>query len=1170
MRLKSMSMAGFKSFADRTTFKLAGQIIAVVGPNGCGKSNIVDAVRWVMGESRASQMRQETSYDMIFNGSGKRKASDLCSVELHLINNGTRDLGMWNEYAEISIRRSLERDGDSGYFINGQRVRRRDVVDFFAGSGIGARSYGVVEQEQITRIVQAEPKRIRAHLEEAAGVATYKERRRETQRRIETAQTNVARLEDITGELTRQMDALARQAKQTVRVRKQKQELDLLHRYEMQLRTEELAQAGDSARERMEQLAVQVTSARDKVTEQEKEISSARNERQKQNERLGDLQAKHYGCQSKFEQLRGSEREFDLRLEQEQAQLNQARQSITDLDDTCTELEESVAQLVTRVEKLVVEVAGKEQESERLRLGFEQAQATETGKAQAAAGAAEQLANHTGELQQAQASTDLAAQRFADLEANLAGVHKELDSLAPVAEIDQGQLDAVKQAAAQAAAKALANEQQRQSLNDDLMTAKEDLLRLQGRLGGLNAEHELLLGLSGKAKERHARYEQWLADHGVATAQRFTDAAGLQAPGVEAAVDTVLDRCLDGYAVTDYQELAVHAQQPKGLVMLEPAQGKAGSGARQQVGLPLLQTKVTAKPEWKDFIASLLHGCYLAPDMAAAWAALPHLEAGETIVTAAGQLLRPGLLATPRSKEMGVAWTTRRNKIDQEVAECKQLISKTEQQLALLTSDHDQCRDNGTQLAQQRRDADEKLAATHAEQLRLEHANEFLLKQERRLQDEIKRLAADCASRADAVKEAQMKLEKVSGTFDQAQQLVSAAKQDQEQAVTKAEEARVTHGTLERELRDLRLTISHEQQREQELHSRLAAQQNLLQEMREHSNQLQQRVGGMSKRDLEKQIKHAQAEESKASAALSAAQDEASQLRIRETELEHRLLDNRAALEQLAAQHRELELDATSKTAEAKVARIQLEDLGGALEELETQELCQSYPTQEAVREWMEKLRRRIEQAGPINYAADAEHGECETRMVENSTQIADLQNALVSLKAAIDRIDTEMLDRLRKVFNEVNERFGKLFSMLFDGGNAALELVGDNLLADGITLKANPPGKRVSTITALSGGEKTLTALAFLFALNELNPPPFCILDEVDAALDEANTHRFVKLIDSMRNDVQFVLITHNKSVLEYVDHLVGVTQEEKGVSKLVAVRVDEAVANAQAAGGI
>lgn len=1163
-----MSMAGFKSFADRTSFKLGGQITAVVGPNGCGKSNIVDAVRWVMGESRASQMRQGTSYDMIFNGSGKRKAADLCSVEMHLSNDGSRDLGMWKDYAEISVRRSLERDGDSAYFINGQRVRRRDVVDLFAGTGIGARSYGVVEQEQITRIVQAEPKRIRGHLEEVAGVATYKERRKETERRIDTAQTNLARLEDIVAELTRQMEALARQAKQTVRVRKYKQELDLLQRFEMLLRTEELLAAGKEATAKMAEFAKQLDAAKARVTAKETALKELRSTRQTQNDRLGELQAKHYGTQAKLEQLRSSEREFDLRFEQEQAKLTAAQQTIAEQETAGGQLEQEIATLVTRVADLVAQVATKEKENDRLLALFEQAQATSQAKTQAQLTVAEKLAAQTGLLQQAQAKCDLASQRLADVTATLDASKQELHNLAPAQVADDSELVAAKESAKQAAAAALAMEQQRQRRSDELAIAKEDLLSAQARLGGLHAEQELLEGLAQKAQERQASYQSWLTEQGINQAKLLTEVTNIQAPGLEAAVDAVLERFVDGFVVDDYQHLAAATNQPKGLVLVTPPP-KTTVVPTNKTGLELLSAKISVASGWEGFLAVALAGVYLAPDLPTALAAQSKLAPGERIVTPAGQILSLGMLATPPSKEVGMAWEARRHKVSQEITALEQEIATAKTQVEQLSQHYAQDTEQGKALASKRLAADQQVAKLQAEFLRAQHAFEFYGKQQHRLNETIAELTTAVAGREQDFHAAEANLATTTTAFEKIQQEVAAAKQVQSKASASADTARTAHNQLEIELRDLRLTINHEQQREQDLHGRLATLQHSLQESRDQANKLQQQLASMSKQQLAKQIKHAIAEESKAKTALEVAQAEATKLASAETKLEHELLDAKTTEENLARDYRELELDANTKAAEAKVAQTQLAEHGGPPVELETEELREKYPTPAAARDWLEKLRRKIENAGPINYAADVEHAECETRMQATNAQIQDLQTALASLNAAIERIDTEMLERLRNVFEEVNQRFNRLFGTLFDGGSARLELVGQDLLADGIVLKANPPGKKVATITALSGGEKTLTALAFLFALNELNPPPFCILDEVDAALDDANTRRFCRLIDSMRAEAQFVLITHNKAVLESIDHLVGVTQEEKGVSKLVAVKVEEAVANAQAAGG-
>ena len=1168
MKLKAVSMAGFKSFADRVRFTTTGKLTAVVGPNGCGKSNIVDAVRWVMGESRASQMRQEVSSDLIFNGSHKRKASDFCSVELHLLNNKQKDLGMWSEYAELSVKRTIERNSESNYYINGQRVRRRDVVDLFAGTGLGARSYGVVQQEQITRIVEAEPKRIRGHLEEVAGVATYKERRKETERRIESTQANLARLNDIADGLTRQMDSLARQAKQTVRIRKKKQELSLLQRFELLLRTEELVQASSDADEQHLQLSKQLEHDRNEVAKLEQQLKQVRQEIHKQNEAVNELQAKHYGYQSKLAQLKGQEREYDLRYNQENKSLQQAKDVIATCEKNCQEIENTLNQLVTRVEELVGDVAKKEEHIQKLHEEYSSMQVEESKGLQKINQATQNLTQATSKLQETTAHHDIVEQRLDDFKTSLASVQLDIKNLPKHVEVDNKEIQKTKQTTQKIIDQAIAHEEKRQQLYQDFVNAKEDTLRLQGKLGSLLAELEVMQSLADKANVRRQKNIDWLKANNL-NAEIFVDSAQLVADKVEKAVDAVLSDYLDAFVIDDWKQLLKSNNQPAGLVLVGPTSSSAVNEIKTSLDLPLLRTKISVASKWQPHIDVALKNVYYASDLELAINQALKLKVGETIVTNQGYIVRPGVLITPQNKETGMDWQKKQKEIEQKIEQQHKDIGQANKKVEQLEKDHAQAVEQGKQYASNRTQASQTLASLEAESARVEQANEYRQRQLSKLNKDkqvIEEKIADYQVRLDkAVKQKNQ----ITKQHSDLQTQLDNVKQDQEEVSKKVATANKNINTFETQLREARITINHEQQREQELHGRLANLQHELQNASERYAEVRQRIAEMSKTDLAKKIKTAKNDEHKALEALNKAKEQVAQSNSKSVKLEQQFLDKRVQLESLDAEHRKFELEVTSKTTEAKIAKEQLDEMGGPPEELEADELRKKYPSITAARDWIEKLRKQIEAAGPINYAADAEHAECEARMRDNETQVNDLEVALTSLQTAIKKIDSEMLERLRNVFDEVNQRFNILFTKLFDGGNASLEISGNDLLTDGILLKANPPGKKVSVIGSLSGGEKTLTAVAFLFALNELNPPPFCVLDEVDAALDETNTRRFLRLLDAMSSSIQFILITHNKALLESADHLVGVTQEEKGVSKLVSVKVEQALADAQAATG-
>lgn len=1162
MRLKSISMAGFKSFANRTKLSTDAAVTGIVGPNGCGKSNIADAFRWVMGESRASQLRQENSDAIIFNGSASRRPADWCSVEIHLRNDGKRDLGMWQEYAEISIRRQLERDGDSNYFINGQRVRRRDVIDLFSGTGSGARSYGVVEQEQITQIVHAEPKRIRAHLEEAAGVAVYKGRRRETERRIDNTQANLERLGDAAQELHGQLAALAKQAQLTVQVRKFNQQLNDLRRFEVLLRLEELESTGVQVKMQFDAATKQLKVVCNEVETKEGRLTELRAVRQKHNEALSKLQQRQYSALAQVERVRQQQREADLVKEQDQRQLAQAQLASTTYKDGCNELRKSIKQLAEKLCELERSGGQLEGDVARLRMALEVAR-----EAAAKAETGNVLAEHELEqaaqqMRQATSAEELALYRVEDSEQTLRSSRQELDNLAPLEESDTDGLNKARDEARKACEQAVANERKRQDLYEELVDAKESLAHLQATLGGLRAEQELLLDVSGRVQQKYEKYSAWLAQHGQGKVRRFAEVAGIKATGCEVALDAVLEHLLDGYPVADLAGLVCQDDLPAGMVLINRQVEAAPALPASRASLEPLSNLVQALPEWQPCLAHWLSGVYYAKDINSALLLQDKLRPSEILVTPTGHVFRRGVVEVHRVREAGIAWAARCRKIEKETGACEKRVTQDTEVVKNLVGEVERVRNAGERLAQARQDADARLASMEMEVSRLRHAKEFRQAQVKRLREGINQVTATSAQRKQALAAVTADLAVAEKSHAAQTERAAALRIVLEESKLTVEKGTCSSNEQESNLRSIKLTIDHEKQRQQDLHNSLGDQEKLLADACVRSAEMQVQLKATNTKQFDAEIKAAITGEDKAGRNLAAAQAKTAELATLETDKEQELAALRRQQEGTIAQHRQLELDTNTKAIEIREVGNQLDDLGGVPSDVG--QLREKYRIPAEVSSRIAKLERRVELAGPINYAADAEHASCEERRLENKTQTDDLETALASLQLAISRIDKEMLLRLRNVFKDLNHRFAEKFTQLFDGGRASIELLGDSLLTDGLEFKATPPGKRVSSIQALSGGEKTLTALAFLFALNDLNPPPFCVLDEVDAALDEVNTERFCRLLMSMRDSVQFFVVSHNKAVIEKMDKLVGVTQEEKGVSKLVSVKVDEVVANA------
>ena len=1161
MKLNSLVLSGFKSFADRTEIKLGQGITAVVGPNGCGKSNISDAVRWVMGESRASRLRQDSSADIIFNGCSARAASDWCSVEMRLLNDGGRDLGMWKEYAELSVRRQVDRGGDSNYFINGQSVRRRDVVDLFAGTGAGARSYGIVAQEQITQIAQSEPQHLRYLLEDAAGVSVYKERRKETERSLLHTKENLERLENLAGELRQRVETLAKQAKLTVIVRQAKAELNQAQCLELVYHQEQLEATSASTKLELEQASKQRQAAQQQLANQEQKLQKVRNERKHRSDRLPKQQSVHYAATAELERIRQLMREDAIVQKQNEQQQADTDAAIAVQEISCDQLSKDVKGLQ---DVATASVNQRTRDADAIRKARQLLAKYQSNLAKARRKTEQQqaqLSKTTRAEQEAIAAKELAVQRSADNRQQQAGAEQELDNLAPAEQYDQQRLRQLRSAAATAKQDAHELAAKTQETQDALFELRDECHRLQSKIGGMNAELQLLQSMAGKHQQR---YSQWLKDHGLCSSAQIVEQRIFEAEGLERAMDAALGVLLEGYEAADLASYGKSADLPEGLVLVEPAKAtKTAQAYPPHPHMELLLNKIRCTPRWQATLSGWLSGVYFAPEHATALTWQKQLRPGEMVVTTDGRCYRRAALSVPDRRHLGFAWKAQLKRTEQKLASANAKLAQLQKRQQADKENYDKLVTQSQQQVALREEAQKSLAAAEKEALRCEHAAEFHAQQSQRLQATIASCAASAAQQDALVKKAERTLVRVCSVADEARAQQLACAEQLTAAEAMLEEQRETCNQLVAAQRENQLSAEHARQRIDDLQSRLAEQQQQVADSKQRLAQIKAQLQLCGKNRYEHELATANSDVAKTKQGLEKIEllvQEASQ---QELVGEQQLAQLRSKLEQKSQACHQLELDFTGRSSEARAMQKQIEQHGVTPQELERmREQCADA---KQVAQLIAKLQRKIDRSGPVNYAADAEHAESEQRLQYMEEQMDDLRHALEALQVAIRRIDQEMLTRLKQVYASLNLRFDALFKSLFDGGSAALTMVGDSLLSAGLQLEVNPPGKQVRNIQALSGGEKTLVGLAFLFALNELNLPPFCILDEVDAALDETNTRRYTKLIETMRSRTQFLLVTHNRAVIEKVDRMIGVTQEQKGVSKIVSVKMDALLDNAQ-----
>ncbi len=1170
MRLSAIKLAGFKSFIDPTTLRVPGKLTGVVGPNGCGKSNVIDAVRWVLGEMSVKQLRGEASQDVIFNGSRTRKPVGRCSAELIFDNSEGKLGGQYAAFGEISVKRELSRDGESHYYINSARCRRRDVVDLFLGTGLGGRSnYAIIEQGMMAQLIEAKPEEVRMLLEEAAGISKYKERRRETESRMKETRENLARLNDLLTELRQRLEQLKRQAENAGKFtrfkdqeRRFKAELIVLREQALQ------AEAADKSRSMGE--------ARQALQAQQEALRALEMEREqlrlKHNEATHvcqTLQGEFYGAEAALARLEQSLAHTRELQEVKQQELHSLTQQLVELGARVREESQRQAQAHEHIRRLEGVI------------GSADATEAEVREQVAAADAAAQDAlerwerfNHEAQAPQAQEAAERT--RVEQLERQAAAlaetIHKLEDehnslALGPLEaqfaeatqnlgrhtrELETAQTQAVEQERQLAVLR-----ERRSELEGKLHEVRQALQDARGRLASFEALQQAAL------REDDPRLQQWLAAQGWPPLKRLAQCIEVE-PGWERAVEAVLGDFLQALCVEGLEgRLPAAAAWPAvPLALLEAAEVTPPTG-----GLSVAHS-LADKLRGPAAVRALLSTVYALESEGEAAQLRPRLQAGQMLVTRAGQCHGPHWVrhAGSGGDEMHGAGVLAR---EQAIKGLRGQVRQLDVRAAEFEHSLSTVRDQQAAGEQQRQSAQQAL-----DRLRQQHGEQFAAQQAHSIR----------------LEQARLRIAAVQGELEQ--QRTQAAALQQEAAAARTRQAELAAQTsrlgeqrqrLQEELKSLREQLTGVRQtREasaaeiQRLRVELAGQQSTDEALARTLAELVQRQTAAETRRvaLERELQAA-------SQVAAAPQDAQTQARAKRDALQSQLEAARRqqdAIEEAGAQlvQRVHAAEQTLEQMREALQQIQLAEQAlevrrqGLLDQLpETgftpEALRAGLPADAGVAAWEEQLaatERRIQRLGPINLAAISEFEEQNAREQQLAAHYNDLTAALATLEEAIRKIDRETRALFQTTFDEVNRTFQAIFPKLFGGGESVLELTGDDLLETGVRVMARPPGKRNSTIHQLSGGEKALTAVALLFALFELNPAPFCMLDEVDAPLDDANIARFCELVREMSSRVQFVVITHNKLTMELMDQLNGVTMQEPGVSRLVSVDVEQALA--------
>ena len=1167
MRLKHIKLSGFKSFVDTTKVSVPNNLIGIVGPNGCGKSNVIDAIRWVMGESSAKTLRGDSMEDVIFNGSAVRKPVNRAYVELVFDNSDGSAPGSWTKFAEISIRRELVRDGGSKYFINKNRCRRKDIQDIFLGTGLGPRSYSIIEQGMVGRIVESKPEDLRVLIEEAAGISKYKERRRETENRIRHTRDNLSRVEDILGELESQLRRLKRQANEAERYKKLKEEQREL---DGQLKTMRWSALHDQVKAKDVELERLQTEFESQVAEQrdvESQIEAMRAQQAELTEVLNKVHAEYYGVggeiaaleqsiehtritrqqqQEEFERLVNSELEASQHLEQDQARL-------TETEEMQVELEPMVESLAEAYELAFGKFQAADLEFQNWQTEWEQLNRD-------AADPEKEREVQSTRIEEQQRQIHHFTQRSEQVTDTL----KDIDSKLNVEEINE-----LKESVAQIDAECSELEAQLQEKDEKIVTLRNDLEesrerynlvrhKLQDDSAQLNSLKALQAAALG---EDNTEVNKWLQMKGIKDNARVASRLNVKS-GWELAVDTVLSRQLNAISVQQLEQFAGDFTDFKeGRVwIVDQSSAPVANGADK---LDLLADKVTADDVQVD---GWFHGVYAVDTVAEALQNRHKLSAHESIVTREGCWIGTNWASFGVDNAEG--GVLQREAQIEKLTDSVDLASHDLQKIQA-AAENDQVMIKELEAAREQarsefRNKSHQRSDLHNQLGRIEARSAELLKQRDNLLIEQQELCDSLANAQDNVSTAQKLME-------DARELATNFEQRREQLVSQRTELT---GELERTRQQERTARDERQAKQIEL-ERL---QSNYTGLKESITRLTQQLEGQAARRAELAAILDNEEDPTVGM-----QEQLQVLIEKRLEVERDLSKARNDLAEFENQMKNADQARLSFDRQSKTVRDSLEGVRMARqeilvrrntisEELEKDDeamllMLQALPEDlqlEQLEQQLADVIRKVERIGAVNLVAIDEYEECAERKVYLDKQHADLTEAMATLEAAIAKIDKETRTRFKETFDNLNEGFKQFFPKLFGGGSAYLELTGTDLLNTGVGVMARPPGKRNSTIHLLSGGEKALTAVSLLFAFFELNPAPFCVLDEVDAPMDDANVERYAGVLKQLGEKTQLLFITHNKITMESADVLVGVTMAEPGVSRLVAVDVAEAAAMA------
>ncbi|WP_180186475.1 chromosome segregation protein SMC [Acinetobacter sp. YH01012] len=1145
MRLSSLKLSGFKSFADSTTLHFKANRTAVVGPNGCGKSNVIDAIRWVMGESSARQLRGGSMQDVIFTGTAKRKPVGVASVELRFDNTYGKLGGAYNAYNELSVRRQVNRDGKSEYFLNGTKCRRRDITDIFLGTGLGPRSYAIIEQGMINRLVDAKPEEMRVFIEEAAGVSRYQARRRETMLHLDHTTQNLARLEDIASELKSQLKTLKRQSETAIQYKALESEIRTIKVEVLSFQCEQSARLQQEYTLSMNELGESFKLVRSELTTLEHDLTATSELFQRLIQQSTPLQQEWQQAEKKLAELK-------MTLEQKQSLFQQNTATLSQLEQQKAQTKERLQLIELQLESLVDQQENQQANLQQQdHLAQQQSQQFQDLKAQQQTQAAQYAQVKAQVEQQQQKHVHMQAQSE-QLAKNISRIEQQKQTLtqqfAQIQPQDQQEgMQQLQDEKTRLQAEMLTLEQNIQDSTQQLATLQTNYNEHKAQCATLKSEIQILQSEQKNLNQLLIKQSP-KAQTDVVQLMQVLQLADVAKPHANL-IEKFLAKWLSAQVVeADIEFQDSRARQLKIHLAVDSKTSKI-----QLSGCESLSDWI-ASPQ-----SSLWQSVAITESLSQALALQVQLQAGQSILSLDGYHVGAdwviGLFydEAAQAGQGALSHRIRLDEIEQALALQLPQYEQAEQQLPELQQQVKQLQQQLQQQQQQLKQQQQALQTLDVQMAKAESAAQAFAVQQQQLQHQLAQLDEQLEEDAMQKDDLEIDLHALAFKLEQALPQYKILQFQVEQLNEQLDSSQQQFQQQQQEVDLLRRQAVQTQQQIELLEKDATFLKAQYQQIVAQMEQAKKFVDPVQLElpDLETQFSEQQQQTEKLQKTWQEWQVELNSVQSKQQQLTEQRQQQQQQDEQLRAKLEEKRLAWQSAKSDYQHYSEQLKDLNSEI-------ITGLQIDVAAHQQKLAKAQQQFDKLGAVNLAASEEYEEVSARFAELSHQIEDLENTVSQLQAAMKSIDQETRKLFMNTFDQVNTELQELFPKVFHGGEASLSLEDD--WQSGVKLMARPPGKRNSSLALLSGGEKALTALALVFAIFRLNPAPFCVLDEVDAPLDDANVGRFCNLVKELSEQVQFIYITHNKLAMTMATDLLGVTMPEPGTSKLVTVNLEEA----------